>query len=63
MNSFYKQLAPMYHLLYPDWDAAIEKQGRMFSDIIEKEWNRPTQKVLDVACGTGRILVPCLQGS
>ncbi len=53
MNSFYKQLAPMYHLLYPDWDAAIETQGRMLTDIIGKEWNQATKKVLDVSCGIG----------
>ena len=36
MNWFYKQLAPMYHLLYPDWDVASETQGRMLRDIIGK---------------------------
>ena len=43
----------MYHLLYPDWDAAIETQGQMLWDIIGKEWNQATKKVLDVSCGIG----------
>jgi len=29
MNSFYKQLTPLYHLIFQDWDTAIEDQGRM----------------------------------
>lgn len=53
MNTFYKQLAPKYHLLYPDWNAAIDNQSRMLGEIIGKEWNRATKKVLDVACGIG----------
>ena len=43
----------MYHLLYPDWDAAIDTQGQMLSDIIGKEWKQATKKVLDVSCGIG----------
>lgn len=52
MTSFYDQLTPFYHLVYPDWGASIRRQGEQLSAVIAAEWPG-TKKVLDVSCGIG----------
>lgn len=52
MNDFYDELAPLYHLIYPDWNASIRQQGDSLSRLIEAEWPGH-RKVLDVSCGIG----------
>jgi SAM-dependent methyltransferase len=51
-STFYDDLAPLYHLIYQDWNASIERQGRQLAALIEREWPNKT-RVLDVACGIG----------
>ncbi len=52
MTSFYDQLAPFYHLVYPDWKASVRRQGEQLAAVIAAEW--PGSKtVLDVSCGIG----------
>jgi 2-polyprenyl-3-methyl-5-hydroxy-6-metoxy-1,4-benzoquinol methylase len=53
MSNFYDQLTPFYHLIYGDWEAAIETQATQLSTIISKYWNQPIRTVLDVSCGIG----------
>ena len=53
MSTFYEDLAPFFHLIYTDWDAAIEGQRRMLARIVESEWGADRRRVLDVACGIG----------
>ena len=50
--SFYDRLAPFYHLIYPDWNASIERQGEQLGALIEAHWPG-RQKLLDVSCGIG----------
>jgi SAM-dependent methyltransferase len=52
-SSFYDELAPIYHLLYGDWEAAIQTQGTALSNILEAKGIRPGGAVLDTACGIG----------
>jgi SAM-dependent methyltransferase len=52
MSSFYDQLAPFYHLLYPDWRASMRRQGEQLSTVIATEWPG-AKNVLDVSCGIG----------
>jgi SAM-dependent methyltransferase len=52
MSDFYDQLAPIYHLIYPDWDAGIVRQGEQLSTLIESEWPG-SKRILDVSCGIG----------
>lgn len=52
MNEFYDQLAPLYHLIYQDWNASIVRQGIQLSKIIKSEWPK-SKSVLDVSCGIG----------
>ncbi len=52
MQDFYDQLAPHYHLLFDNWNAGIERQGRNLTAIIRGKWPQ-TSTVLDLTCGIG----------
>jgi SAM-dependent methyltransferase len=52
MADFYDQLAPLYHLIFEDWDASMDRQGRSLASIIRSEWPGH-QSILDVSCGIG----------
>ena len=52
MADFYDQLAPYYHLLFTDWDAGMEREGRQLASIIRNRWPAAST-VLDVSCGIG----------
>jgi SAM-dependent methyltransferase len=52
MADFYDDLAPLYHVIFEDWDASIDRQGRQLSAVIRSTW--PGHRtVLDVSCGIG----------
>ncbi|WP_216919522.1 class I SAM-dependent methyltransferase [Synechococcus sp. CCAP 1479/9] len=52
-QDFYDELAPFYHLLYPDWDASIGRQSRGLAHVLS-EFDVPSgSDVLDAACGIG----------
>jgi hypothetical protein len=51
--TFYDRLAPHYHLLYGDWDAAITRQGDALSDLLVAQGIAPGAPILDAACGIG----------
>ncbi len=53
VENFYQQLAPFYHLIYPDWEASIEQQAQALDKIIEEHWGDWVETILDVACGIG----------
>lgn len=53
MTDFYNQLAPFYHLIYGDWDTAIDKQATQLSAFIRERWGEHVQNILDVSCGIG----------
>jgi SAM-dependent methyltransferase len=51
-NEFYAALTPLYHLIYPNWEASMKRQGEMLNSVIREMWGHvPT--VLDVSCGIG----------
>jgi len=52
MADFYDELASLYHLLFDDWDAGMERQGRHFATIVRDRWPGALT-VLDVSCGIG----------
>lgn len=58
MSEFYTQLTPLFHLIYPDWDAAMEAQGEMLTGIIHDEWGSSVHSILDVSCGIGTQSLP-----
>src|SRR5437762_3383289 len=53
VEAFYDQLAPFYHLIYPDWPASIERQAAALQSIIREYWGERARTILDVACGVG----------
>ncbi len=52
-SDFYDRLAPFYHLLYGDWEAAIRTQGDALARLLAAEGVQPGDRVLDAACGIG----------
>ncbi len=49
---FYDRLAPLYHLVYEDWEAAADRQAACLDAVLRSRW--PGYKsVLDVSCGIG----------
>jgi len=51
-NQFYAGLTPLYHLVYPDWDKSLKRQGNMLDSVIREVWGAASE-VLDVSCGIG----------
>jgi SAM-dependent methyltransferase len=49
---FYDGLAPLYHLIYPDWETSINRQGEMLDSVIREKWGEISD-ILDVSCGIG----------
>ena len=52
-TTFYDDLAPFYHLLYPDWAASVERQGAALDALLRELGVAPGAPVLDAACGIG----------
>lgn len=50
---FYDALTPYYHLIYGNWDEAIENQATKLDSIIRDVWGEESHRLLDVACGIG----------
>jgi SAM-dependent methyltransferase len=54
VEDFYNDLAPFYHLIFPDWETSIHRQGADLDRIIRQRWGGGAAlSVLDVACGIG----------
>jgi SAM-dependent methyltransferase len=53
MSDFYDRLASLYHLIFQDWNASIERQAGQLVGIIEERWGPGHRTVLDVSCGIG----------
>ncbi|MCX4648464.1 MULTISPECIES: class I SAM-dependent methyltransferase [unclassified Streptomyces] len=49
VGHFYDELADDYHLIYPDWDASIRRQG----DALDAQIGQDRVAVLDCSCGIG----------
>lgn len=46
-------MAPFYHLVYVDWEQAIQQQAAQLDTVIRDEWGANHQTILDVSCGIG----------
>lgn len=53
MDDFYDRLAPLYDLIFLDWEASIEHQAANLAGIIADRWGNDVRSILDVACGIG----------
>jgi SAM-dependent methyltransferase len=50
---FYDHLAPFYHLMFEDWEGAIERQGEILAGLLREAGVAPGDEVLDASCGIG----------
>ena len=53
MDDFYDRLAPLYDMIFLDWDAGMEQQAGRLAGIIADRWGADVRTILDVACGIG----------
>ena len=53
ISSFYDPLAEHYHLLFDDWDNAIDRQSRIIGPLLSSRNPGKALKILDCACGIG----------
>src|SRR5262245_60791505 len=53
VRAFYDDLAPLYHLVYENWDASVDRQGRALATLIAERWGEHARVVLDAAVGIG----------
>ena len=53
VERFYDDLAPLYHLIFLDWEAAIRRQAEALDRVIRERWGDGRLSILDVACGIG----------
>src|SRR5436309_3564539 len=52
-EAFYDQLAPFYHLVYPDWQASVAGQAAALDGILRDLCGEGPLTLLDAACGIG----------
>jgi ubiquinone/menaquinone biosynthesis C-methylase UbiE len=53
VQAFYDELAPLYHLVYKDWEASVSRQGTALTSLIGEHWGTDARTVLDAAVGIG----------
>jgi SAM-dependent methyltransferase len=53
VQAFYDELAPLYHLVYEDWEATVVRQGTALASLIREHWGAGARTVLDAAVGIG----------
>jgi SAM-dependent methyltransferase len=51
-EAYYDELAPLYHLIYPDWSQHAAQQVAALDSLIRDTWPQ-AHTLLDVACGIG----------
>src|SRR4029453_11984021 len=53
VQAFYDELAPLYHLVYENWEASVARQGGALASLIREHWGAGARTVLDAAVGIG----------
>lgn len=53
VRGFYDDLAPLYHLVYENWEASVGRQGSRLASVIAEQWGADARTVLDAAVGIG----------
>jgi ubiquinone/menaquinone biosynthesis C-methylase UbiE len=53
VQAFYDELAPLYHLVYENWDATVARQGTQLASLIGEHWGAGARTVHDGAVGIG----------
>jgi len=52
-RDFYDDLAPDYHLIFPDWDASMARQAAVLDELVRARLGAGPHAVLDCSCGIG----------
>src|SRR5215468_9042236 len=50
---FYNRVSPFYRLIYPDWDASVQRQSFELDSVIREVWGGRVKTILDATCGVG----------
>jgi SAM-dependent methyltransferase len=53
MLTMYDEISSVYHLVYPDWNVAIQRQSRAYFDAATLALGAQPERILDVSCGIG----------
>ncbi|WP_367322928.1 class I SAM-dependent methyltransferase [Streptomyces sp. HUAS ZL42] len=53
VSDFYDDLAPDYHLMFPDWDASMAYQARALDALVRDALGAGPHGILDCSCGIG----------
>lgn len=53
VQAFYDGLAPLYHLVYENWESTVARQGAALASLIGEHWGPGARTVLDGAVGIG----------
>jgi len=53
VRGFYDGLAPLYHLIFENWNASVAYQGSQLAAFIAERWGPDARVVLDGAVGIG----------
>ncbi|WP_328871648.1 class I SAM-dependent methyltransferase [Streptomyces sp. NBC_00287] len=53
VRAFYDDLAADYHLIFPDWDASVARQGAVLDELLTHRLGSGPHTVLDCSCGIG----------
>lgn len=53
VQAFYDGLAPLYHLVYENWEATVARQGMGLASLIGEHWGASMRTVHDAAVGIG----------
>jgi SAM-dependent methyltransferase len=53
VQAFYDELAPLYHLIFENWEASVARQGTALASLIDEHWGTGARTVLDAAVGIG----------
>jgi SAM-dependent methyltransferase len=53
VQAFYDRLAPLYHLVYENWEATVARQGKALASLVGEHWGAETPAVHDAAVGIG----------
>ena len=53
VRAFYDGLAPLYHLVYENWEAGVARHGAALASLIREQWGAGPRTILDAAVGIG----------
>lgn len=62
VRQFYDTLAADYHLIFGDWNQAMQRHGTALNRLIRSHtWDTPPETILDCACGIGTQAIALAQ--